>query len=181
MGVKISYSAARQIAEHATAQAPSEACGLLGGRTDHILDTIPVRNAALSPEIHFKLDPEDQLKAMKAIDDANLEWIGVYHSHPHSAPLPSETDIKESIDTELLQLIVSLERSKPQLKLWRVERSSVTPVELQFDSEEESLEDAAPTRKQQVAILVVGIAAVLILLLVSFTLLPPAPEITPVP
>ena len=181
MAVRIAYSAARQIAEHATVQAPREACGLLAGRTGHIVDALPVNNAAPSPEIHFKLDPTEQLKAMKAIDDANLEWIGVYHSHPYSAPVPSETDIKENADLALLQLIVSLERSKPQLKLWRVERSSVIPVELQFDSEKELVEDTTLSRRQQMAIMVVGIAAALILLLVSFSLLPPAPEIAPVP
>ena len=127
MAVRIPYLVARQIADHAASQQPSEACGLLAGRTDHILAAYPLRNIARAPQARFEIDPGEQLQALKAIDEARLDWIGAYHSHPHSAPIPSRADIAECADSGLLQLIVSLARSKPQLKLWRINRDSVAP------------------------------------------------------
>lgn len=181
MAFTIPYSVARQIADHSLAESPLEACGLLAGTDEQITAAFPVANKAQAPEKRFKLDPNEQLQALKAIDHARLEWIGVYHSHPHSAPIPSTADVNEWADNGLLQLIVSLERSTPQVKLWRLGETSVSPVDLNFDSAKVQLHERALSRSQQTALLIVIIAAVLIVLIISFSLLPAAPEITPAP
>ena len=178
---RISYSVARQIADHAVEQLPCEACGLLAGRGEEILAAHPLRNEADSPQAQFQLDPREQLQALKAIDRARLDWIGVYHSHPRSAPIPSQSDIEQCADSRLLQLIVSLEGIHPQLKLWRIDRDSAVPVELMYESEKAAAYEPALSPLQQAAIVIVAVAAVLILLVISFTLLPPAPEISPAP
>ena len=98
-----------------------------------------------------------------------------------SAPIPSEADIAAATDPKLLQLIVSLKTAKPALKLWRIEAAAVTPVDLVFDTVSTAAADAGLTRRQQVAVVVAGIASLLLLVIVSIMLLPPAPEITPVP
>ena len=177
----ISYPVARQIAEHARRQLPSEACGLLVGRDAQILAAHPIRNAADSPQTQFQIDPREQLQALKAIDQAQMDWIGVYHSHPRSAPIPSPSDMEQCVDSGLLQLIVSLAGLKPQLKLWRVDRDSAVPIELVYETEIAGDDEPALSTSQQAAIVIVAVAAVLILLIVSFTLLPPAPEIRPAP
>lgn len=181
MTITIPYPVARQIADHALAESPLEACGLLAGTGDHITAAYPIRNDAPAAEKRYKLDPNEQLPALKAIDDARLEWIGVYHSHPQSAPIPSTADVNEWADSGLLQLIVSLERSKPQLKLWRLGEASVSAVDLVYETAEGPAHEPALTRSQQAALLIVILAAVLILLIISFSLLPPAPEIAPAP
>jgi proteasome lid subunit RPN8/RPN11 len=181
MAVTIAYPVARQIVDHAADQLPNEACGLLAGSTDHIVAAHPLRNIAAAPETQFQVDPAEQLRALKAIDAAELDWIGLYHSHPRNAPIPSERDIRECADSGLLQLIVSLERAKPQLKLWSVEQSSVRSLELVYDIVGEPDKERPLSRPQQAAVVIVGIVAVLIMLLISFTLLPPAPEIMPGP
>lgn len=181
MAVRIPYLVARQIADHAASQQPSEACGLLAGKVDHILVAYPLTNIARAPQARFEIDPGEQLQALKAIDEAQLEWIGAYHSHPRSAPVPSRADIDECADSGLLQLIVSLRRSKPQLKLWRINRDSVAPIELVYESDNPPESEPALSPSQQAAVIIVAIAAVLILLVISFTLLPPAPQILPAP
>lgn len=181
MAFTIPYSVARQIADQAASQQPREACGLLAGTADHILEAYPLPNVAETPQSRFQIDPRQQVAALKAIDDAQLDWIGVYHSHPRSAPIPSQSDIEECVDSGLLQLIVSLERRKPQLKLWRVSRDCVTPIELVYDTDEPAEHEPALSPSQQTAVLIAAIAAVLILLIISITLLPPAPEIMPAP
>lgn len=176
---RISYAVARQIADHARGQLPREACGLLAGTDAQILAAHPMRNVSDSPQTRFQIEPREQLQALKAIDQAQLDWIGVYHSHPRSAPIPSQTDREQCADSGLLQLIVSLERLKPQLKLWRLDRDSAVPIELMYDTEEAPDDEPSLSPWQQAAVVIVAVAAVLILLVISFTLLPPAPEIRP--
>ena len=181
MRVAISYAVARQIADHALAALPNEACGLLAGAGDRIAAAHPLANAADTPRTRFQLDPGEQLRALKAIDQAELEWIGAYHSHPRGAPIPSPADIEQSADSGLLQLIVSLEGAKPRLKLWRVDRDAATPIDLVYDTDDPPEYERALSPSQRAAVIAVAIAALLILLIVSFTLLPPAPEIPPAP
>ena len=181
MVIKIAYAVARQIADHAASESPYEACGLLAGAVGHISRAFPLKNAAKSPATQYCLEPIEELGALKAIDAAGLDWLGVYHSHPHSAPIPSPEDIKAAVDQRLLHLIVSLEGAKPKLKLWHLEGSSVLPLELVFDSETDIEPASRLSTRQQVAIIIAGIASLLILLAISFTLLPPAPELTPIP
>jgi len=181
MAVRIAYAVARQIADHALSKAPNEACGILAGSREHISRAIPLDNAADAPDRHFRFDPKEQLEALKALDAYGLEWIGVYHSHPQTPPIPSQADIEAAVDSSLLQLIVSLQSAKPKLKLWQVDGSSVTPIGLVFDTEENVEFDDRLSRHKQVAIVIAGIASVLLLLAVSLMLLPPAPEIAPVP
>lgn len=181
MAVRISYAVARQIADHALSESPNEACGLLAGSREQISRAIPLGNAAKSPDTHFSFDPNEELRALKAIDAAGLGWVGVYHSHPMTPPIPSREDIRAAVDRSLLQLIISLESAKPRLKLWRVDGSSVTPIALAFDTENDAESDDNLSRHKEIAIVIAAVASVLLLLAISLMLLPPAPEITPSP
>ncbi len=179
MPERIAYRVARQIVNHAEAAAPNEACGLLAGNGATIVKALPLRNAAAAPAKSFGLDPEEQLAALKAIDADGLAWIGVYHSHPRSAPIPSRADIAEAADSNLLHLIVSLERAKPQLKLWRIDSQSATPLDLILHSEMFGGETEQLSKQQKIAIVAAGIASLLLLVALSVALLPPPPELAP--
>ena len=172
--MRIAYAAARELAADAARRAPDEACGLLAGKGALISLALPIRNAAANRDAQFALAPDEQLRGMKRIDALGLDWLGVYHSHPGSPPIPSLSDLAGAVDGSLLQLIVSLEQPKPRLKLWRVDGASAVPLELVYQDEaaDEADDDSDGG---QLVMLAVALLAVLALLALAVSLLPPAP------
>jgi proteasome lid subunit RPN8/RPN11 len=76
--------------------APEEVCGILAGEygeeTSTVLEAHPTKNVAETPEIRYYIDPEEQLAVIEEIEDAGLEVVGFYHTHPAGPTEPSETD-----------------------------------------------------------------------------------------
>ncbi|MCY4464310.1 MAG: M67 family metallopeptidase [Chloroflexi bacterium] len=173
--MRIAYSAARTIVEHAAARSPREACGLLAGKGALISLALPVANAAAMPEQEFALAPDEQLRGLKEIDERGLDWLGVYHSHPVSPPIPSQSDRSGAVDSALLQLIVSLENPKPRLKLWRIDGATVLPLELDFAGAPSTDDAGELTSNQRLGMLAAGLLSVLALLAMAMALLPPTP------
>lgn len=91
----LSASCGRQIAEHLFLRLPHEACGVLRGKAaagGMRIDTfIPMRNVAPDPLHRFTLHPEDWTK--ECLRGEGL--LGLFHSHPHSEPVPSEEDVRQ--------------------------------------------------------------------------------------
>ena len=77
---------AQHIREHAIAEYPREACGLIAvikGKERYL----PCRNTAESSDKEFILHPEDYAKA----EDLG-EIMALVHSHPDGVPTPSDAD-----------------------------------------------------------------------------------------
>ena len=112
---------------------PLEMCGLLAGPdgADHAVRFYPCRNAAESAKV-YTLDPQDFLRAERDADDRDWENVGVVHSHTHSEPYPSPTDVAQAPDPGWHYVIVGLKRDAPELRSYRIVDGAVTeePVEL---------------------------------------------------
>ena len=77
------------LAEHAEAEAPNEACGLVVVKDGVAERYIPARNAAASPyRFELDVDPETWF-----LEDEGYE-LAVFHSHLSSPPRPSRTDVE---------------------------------------------------------------------------------------
>ncbi len=83
---------------------PEEACGLLAGQDQRVLQVIPVTNVLHSPQ-QYRLDPLEQLQAFNLIDSRGWELLGIYHSHPTGPSYPSQTDIDQAYYPESIYLI----------------------------------------------------------------------------
>ncbi len=98
------------ISAHARRDSPRECCGLLIGTELEVIDAVATANVAAEPSRHYQVSPVDHFAQIKRCRDAaapgaaGVDVIGVYHSHPHSAPVPSPTDLEEAFG-EFLYII----------------------------------------------------------------------------
>jgi proteasome lid subunit RPN8/RPN11 len=112
---------------------PYECCGLMAGPapTDGGAVTVerfyPCRNAAESAKV-YTVDPHDHLRAERDAEGRGWEIVGVVHSHTHSEPYPSPTDIAQAPDPGWQYVIVSLKRESPEVRSYRIVDGGVTEV-----------------------------------------------------
>ena len=113
-----------ELEEHAHAEEPNEACGLVvlsGGTAERYL---PARNAAASPyRFELETDPQNWF-----LEDEGYE-LAVFHSHLSSPPRPSRTDV-ENIGLWEGRPYLILSLSTGELAAWRIAGGEIKPLEL---------------------------------------------------
>lgn len=109
------------MAAHAYGAYPLEACGLLLGQPgdDEIVEFVPTQNLAASARV-YTVDPRDHLRIEREAEDRGLEVVGVMHSHTHSEPYPSPTDVAQAPDPNWHYVIVSVKRGEPEIRSYRI-------------------------------------------------------------
>jgi proteasome lid subunit RPN8/RPN11 len=110
----------------AVGEAPNECCGLLAGRVDQVEESCrvcrvqrryPLINEAASPTEYLS-EPRSTFEAVRDMQLRNLDIVGVYHSHPTSAPVPSRTDLERNYSPEVVNFIISLANPAPLVRAW---------------------------------------------------------------
>ena len=123
--LRLSAELTEAIVDHARAEMPNEACGLLAGTVATGLAHAfhPARNAHPSP-YRYSLDPDDLVRITFAIERAGDELLAIVHSHPRTEPEPSPTDRRAAaLYPRTPQVIVGLEDdgdATPRLRAWRI-------------------------------------------------------------
>ncbi|MBZ0257592.1 M67 family metallopeptidase [bacterium] len=107
----------QKMIEQAQEAAPNECCGVLGGRGSVVTSVYPVENDLCAPD-RFNGNPEALFCAVRKMRKANEEMIGVYHSHPTSAPVPSKQDREDNNYPGLFYFIVSLASDEPEVRCY---------------------------------------------------------------
>jgi proteasome lid subunit RPN8/RPN11 len=105
---------------HARDAAPAECCGLLLGTIDAVIESRRARNLATDPN-RFLIDPGDHIDARREARRRGVDVVGFYHSHPHSAAVPSERDLAEASYPDCLYLILGLVGEQTESRLYRLE------------------------------------------------------------
>ncbi len=126
--LKLSRRAFDELVQAAYLGYPDEACGLFAGPADQVsadgvIETVtrfyPCANQAASARI-YSIDPLEHLRAENDAEDRGLEINGVMHSHTHSEPFPSPTDVAQAPDPNWHYLILSLKREVPEVRSYRI-------------------------------------------------------------
>jgi [CysO sulfur-carrier protein]-S-L-cysteine hydrolase len=111
--------------EHARAEEPNEACGLVVLRDGRAERYLPAENAAASPyRFEIRTDPEDWF-----LEDEGYQ-LAVFHSHVSSPPRPSRTDV-ENIGLWEGRPYLILSLSTGELAAWRIAGGEPIAVELE--------------------------------------------------
>jgi proteasome lid subunit RPN8/RPN11 len=112
------------LVEHAEAELPNEACGLVALRDGVAERFFPGRNRAGSPyRFELEIGPE-----VWFLEDDGYE-LAVFHSHLSSPPHPSRTDVENvGLWAGRPYLIYTVRTG--ELAGWRISSDSVEPLEL---------------------------------------------------
>jgi [CysO sulfur-carrier protein]-S-L-cysteine hydrolase len=92
---------------HARSSAWEEVCGFLAGRHGVITHAFRAVNAATSRATSYDVSPKEIIEKMREIRESNLEFLGIYHSHPNSPNEPSPTDIELAAYPDAAYFILS--------------------------------------------------------------------------
>jgi proteasome lid subunit RPN8/RPN11 len=116
------------IIEHARADHPDEACGVIAGPagSDRPERLIPMLNAERSPTF-YRFDSAEQLRVWREMDDRDEEPVVIYHSHTATEAYPSRTDVSYASEPGAHYVLVSTrEPDEVEFRSFRITDGTVT-------------------------------------------------------
>ncbi len=117
--------------EHAKRESPLECCGILSGKEKTVQKAFELKNTEESP-VQYSMSPRDQMKVFEEMERESMEMVAVYHSHPHTIPFPSETDVKLAFYPDISSIIISLkERENPVIKAFQIGKEAIYLEEIE--------------------------------------------------
>ena len=112
------------LGDHAEAEAPNEACGLVVLKDGVAVDYVPGRNTAASPyRFELDVDPETWF-----LEDEGYE-LAVFHTHLSSPPRPSRTDVENIGLWQGRPYLILTVRTR-ELAGWRITGDGIEPLPL---------------------------------------------------
>jgi proteasome lid subunit RPN8/RPN11 len=128
--IRIPQSIYEKMVEHARRERPLECCGILSGKGKTVQRIFELKNTEESP-LKYSMSPLDQLKVFEEMENESMEMIAIYHSHPHTIPFPSETDVKLNFYPDVSSVIISLKDENPVMKAFRISKEAIYLEEIE--------------------------------------------------
>lgn len=97
-----------QLLHHAQLEPEQEVCGLIG-RRGATMRFYAVANVSATPQRLFEMNPAQQIAAFRLMRERGEDLFAIYHSHPHSPPIPSRFDIEQAAYPDALYILASLQ------------------------------------------------------------------------
>lgn len=110
-----------QMVQQGALALPYETCGFVTGTDAHYIKKIwPLKNEWKSTNRYYvsKKVVAETLQKIKTMDQMVL---GIYHSHPTTAPTPSFYDLKNHPDDDVKMIILSYKSAPPTVKCYTVQ------------------------------------------------------------
>ncbi len=176
--LRLSQQQVKSIMDDVLAAYPHEACGMIAGQDIDAIQILRIDNVADQPQSHYVMDGMMQLQALKTFEHQGLDWLAVYHSHPEGKPQPSQEDIRAAVlhTPNLIHVIVGLKNHQTQLQAWHIHDGQVDEVELLIGSQA-SMAVPSVSRLETWSVIFAILLGIIILVVISFLLLPPAPSL----
>jgi proteasome lid subunit RPN8/RPN11 len=135
--MKISKDLLSEIVAHALEDPTIECCGLVAyARTgsDGEQQAVRVHRATniFASRKRFEIDGKELLGTLSEFEGEGWELGAIYHSHTHTDPRPSQTDINFAANWPGLEwVIVGLAGEEPEVRCYLIEGGEVRDVPLQ--------------------------------------------------
>ena len=113
--MKLHRSALEAIQAHGAEGYPNEICGImLGPQGDSVATEVRrARNIVVErSRDRYEIDPLDHIRIQREADDAGMDIVGYYHSHPDHPAQASRFDTERAW-AGYVYVIVSIENGKP--------------------------------------------------------------------
>jgi proteasome lid subunit RPN8/RPN11 len=94
---------------HARRHPHRECCGILAGHDGLITHAFRAKNVAADPARNYEIAPSELVSLMGELRKKRLEFLGIYHSHPHwmHTNEPSPKDIALAYYSEAIYFIIT--------------------------------------------------------------------------
>ncbi|MCL4524076.1 MAG: M67 family metallopeptidase [Acidobacteria bacterium] len=125
--MRIKKETFKRMAEEARKSPQQECCGLLAGRDGVISEIFPAKNA-LESATEFEIAPAELFRIFRAIREAGLEHLGIYHSHPRGPATPSARDVERAFYPEAAYFVIAGETRAFEIRDGKVEELRIKIV-----------------------------------------------------
>ncbi|OGC23573.1 hypothetical protein A2291_00305 [candidate division WOR-1 bacterium RIFOXYB2_FULL_42_35] len=123
------------IMQQAQACYPQESGGILGGTDNKIMAVLPIANKNIYDRTkEFALWKEDIERGYAFLEKYNMQYLGIYHTHPQGVPYPSDQDLSHG--QKYLFIIGLRDRYNPELRAWRCEGKKVYQEDIKIISDQ---------------------------------------------
>lgn len=139
------------ILDHARADHPDEACGVLAGPegSDRPERHIAMVNAERSPTF-YRFDAQQHLKVWRALDESGEAPVVIYHSHTATEAYPSRTDVSLATEPDAHYVLVSTrDAQEHELRSYRIVDGVVTEEPVRIVEQYPPGDDAGRERPEQ--------------------------------
>jgi proteasome lid subunit RPN8/RPN11 len=120
---------------HAREEYDAECCGMVAyDGSDDSLRAVRVHRAAniFASRKRFEIDGKELLRTLNEFEAEGWELGAIYHSHTHTAPYPSQTDINFAASWPGLEwVIVGLAEEQPEVRCYLIDGGEVREVPLE--------------------------------------------------
>jgi proteasome lid subunit RPN8/RPN11 len=107
-----------------------ECCGLLAARNGIITMQLPAANALASATV-YEIAPRELFALFRRIRVEQLDFAGIYHSHPSTDNIPSPRDIERAFYPDASYLIISPRADAPApIRAFRIRAARVAELEI---------------------------------------------------
>jgi proteasome lid subunit RPN8/RPN11 len=121
---------------HAREEYDAECCGMVAYDPSPEGSPLAVRvhraKNVFASRKRFEIDGKELLRTLNEFEDEGWDLGAIYHSHTHTDPYPSQTDINFAANWPGLEwVIVGLAGAEPEVRCFLIEEGQVQEVALQ--------------------------------------------------